>query len=71
MSTYWWPLEPMNQLLDRVKGKYFVQADVSAAYNQVPLDEEAKNLCKFTYGGVTYTHNRGFYGLSGLPSFFH
>ncbi len=69
-STYTWPLEPLQCLLDRIHGKYFSTIDMSCAYHQIPLGEETQNLVSFVLGGLQYTFKRGFYGLSGLPNFF-
>ncbi|MCP4483077.1 MAG: RNA-directed DNA polymerase, partial [Flavobacteriaceae bacterium] len=70
LSTYSWPLEPLNMLLNRIHGKYFSSTDMSSAYHQVPLSEDAQKLVSFVIGDKQYKYVRGFYGLSGLPNFF-
>ena len=70
LTTYSWPLEPLQCLLDRVHGKYFMTTDMSCAYHQVPLSKEAQKLVSFVIGGLQWKFIRGFYGLCGLPNFF-
>ena len=41
------------------------------AYAHTPLDEETKTLNSFSSGDKLYAFIRGFYGLKGLPNFFH
>jgi len=55
--------------LNKISGKIFSIFDMSCAYHQVPL-EETQKLVSFVIDGVQYKFLRGFYGLSGLPSFF-
>ena len=38
-----WPLEPLP-LMTRINGSYFTSSDLSCAYHQVPLAEEAQKL---------------------------
>ena len=40
-------------------------------YAHTPLDEETIKLTGFSSGDKLYTFIRGFYGLKGLPIFFH
>ena len=70
LSSYSWPLEPIQTLLTRINGKYFTTSDLSCAYHQVPLTDETQKLTSFIVGGKQYTYKRGFYGLCGLPNFF-
>ena len=41
------------------------------AYAHTPLDEETIKLTGFSSGDKLYAFIRGFYGLKGLPNFFH
>ena len=41
------------------------------AYAHTPLDEETIKLTGFSSGDELYAFIRGFYGLKGLPNFFH
>ena len=70
LTTYSWPLEPLETILTRLKGKIFSTADMSCAYMQVPLTKATQRLVSFVVGGTQYTFMTGFYGLSGLPNFF-
>jgi hypothetical protein len=54
LTTYSWPLEPLQCLLDRVHGKYFMTTDMSCAYHQVPLHEEAQKLVSFVPHSISY-----------------
>ena len=70
LTNYSWPLEPVQMIMTRVKGKFFSVSDLSCAYHQVPLSPETQKLTSFIIGGRQYTYTRGFYGLCGLPNFF-
>ena len=70
LSSYSWPLEPLNTMLTRINGKYFTTSDLLSAYNQVPLTNETQKLASFVIGSKQFTFKRGFYGLCGLPNFF-
>ena len=70
LSSYHWPLEPMDTLLTRVNGKIFTTSDMANAYHQVPLTEATSKLCSFVIGDKQWTYRKGFYGLAGLPHFF-
>ena len=70
LTTYYWPLEPLNVLLTKISGKIFTTSDLSYAYSQVPLSKETQKLTSFVIGNKQYTFTRGFYGLAGLPNFF-
>ena len=65
-----WPLEPLQVLMTRINGSYFTSSDLSCAYHQVPLTDEAQKLTSFIVGGRQYTYQVGFYGLKPLPKFF-
>ena len=65
-----WPLEPLQVLMTRINGSYFTSSDLSCAYHQVPLTDEAQKLTSFIVGGRQYTYQVGFYGLIPLPKFF-
>ena len=70
LTSYSWPLEPVQMIMTRVNGKFFSVSDLSCAYHQVPLSSETQKLTSFIIGGRHYTFTRGFYGLCGLPNFF-
>ena len=70
LTNYSWPLEPVQMIMTRKNGKYFLVSDLSCAYHQVPLSYETQNLTSFIIGGRQYTFTRGFYGLCGQPNFF-
>ena len=70
LTNYSWPLEPVQMIMTRVKGKFFSVSDLSCAYRQVPLSLETQKLTNFIIGGRQETFTRGFYGLCGLPNFF-
>ena len=65
-----WPLEPLQVLMTRINGSYFTSSDLSCAYHQVPLTDEAQKLTSFIVGGRQYTYQVGFYGLKPLSNFF-
>ena len=65
-----WPLEPLQVLMTRINGSYFTSGDLSCAYHQVPLRDEAQKLTSFIVGGRQYTYQVGFHGLKPLPNFF-
>ena len=65
-----WPLEPLQVLMTRINGSYFTSSDLSCAYHQVPLTDEAQKLTSFIVGGRQNTYQVGFYGLKPLPNFF-
>ena len=65
-----WPLEPLQVLMTRINGSYFTSSDLSCAYHQVPLTDEAQKLTSLIVGGRQYTYQVGFYGLKPLPIFF-
>ena len=70
LTHYSWPLEHVQMILTRVKGKFFSVSDLSCAYHQVPLSPETQKLTSFIIGGRQFTYTRRFYGLCGLPNFF-
>ena len=70
LTSYSWPLEPVQMILTRVNDKVFSVSDLSCAYHQVPLNPEAKKLTSILIGGKQCTYRRGFYGLCGFPNFF-
>ena len=43
-SEYDWPIEPIQVILTKTKGKYFTTADLNKAYNQMRLDEQSRRL---------------------------
>ena len=69
LSSYSWPLEPLNTMLTKIYGKYFTTSDLLSAYNQVPFTNETQRLASFVIGPKKFTFKLGFYGLCGLPNF--
>ena len=59
-----WPIEPIQVILTKINGKYFTNADLNSAYNQMPLDEQSRRLTQFVIGNQQYELNRLFYGIS-------
>ena len=70
LTNYSWPLQPVQMIMTRVNGKFFLVSDLSCAYHEVPLSSETQKLTSFIIGGRQYTFTRGFYGLCGLQNFF-
>ena len=70
LTSFSWPLEPVQMIMTRVNGNFFAISDLSYACHQVPLSFEKQKLTSFIIGGRQYTFTRGFYGLCGLPNFF-
>ena len=70
LTNFLRPLEPVQKIMTRVKGKFFSVSDLCCAYHQVPFSSETQKLTSFIIGGQQYTFTRGFYGLCGLPNFF-
>ena len=70
LTSYPWPLEPIQMIMTRVNGKFFSVSDLSCAYHQVPFSFQTQKLTGFIIVGRQCTFIRGFYGLSGLPNFF-
>ena len=65
-----WPIEPIQVILTKIKGKYFTTADTNSAYNQTPLDEHSRRLTQFVIGNQQYEFNHLFYGISIGPAAF-
>ena len=53
-----------------MNGKYFTTAGMYSAYNQMPLDEQSRQLTQFVIGNQQYEFNRFFYGKSIGPAAF-
>ena len=70
LTNYSRPLEPLQIIMIRVKGRFFSVGDLSCSYHQVPLSFETQQLTSFIIDGRQYIFTRGFYGLYGLPNFF-
>ena len=51
-----WPLEPIQVLMTRINGSYFRSSDLSCAYHQLPLTDEAQKLTSFIVGCRQYTY---------------
>ena len=65
-----WPIEPIQVILTKINGKYFITADMNSAYNQMPLDEQSRRLTQFIIGNQQYEFNRLFYGIFIGPATF-
>ena len=65
-----WPIEPVDVALTRINGTIFTTADLSSAYNQIPLDEESMRYTHTTIGNEQYCFKRLFYGISIRPAAF-
>ena len=65
-----WPIEPFQVILTKINGKYFTTADMTSAYNQMPLNEQSRRLTQFVIGNQQYEFNRLFYGISREPAAF-
>ena len=65
-----WPIKPVDVALTRINGTIFTTADLSSAYNQIPLDEESMRYTHFTIGNEQYCFKRLFYGISVGPAAF-
>ena len=70
LTSYYWPLEPLEVLLTRLKGNIFSTSDMASAYHQVPLTDSTQKLCTFVIGDRQWKFKVGLYGLAGLPNFF-
>ena len=55
-----WPIEPIQVILTKINDKYFTTADMNSAYNQMPLDEQSRQLTQFVIGNHEYTQFRNF-----------
>ena len=64
------PIEPIQVFLTKINGKYFTTADMSSAYNQMPLDKQSRRLTQFGIGYQQYKFNRLFYVISIEPAAF-
>ena len=65
------PIEPIQVILTKKNGKYFLTADMKSAYKQMPLyDEQPRRLTQFVNGNQQYEFNRLFYGISIGPAAF-
>ena len=51
LTNYSWPLEPVQTIMTRVKGKFFSLSCLSCAYHQVPFSFEPQKLTNFIIGG--------------------
>ena len=65
-----WTLEPLQVLPARINGSYFTSSNLSCAYHQFPLINEAQKLTSFNVEGRQYNYQVGFYGLKPLSKFF-
>ena len=71
VSTSGYPLTDIQEMLDGLVGaKVFSTLDMKAAYHQLMLHEESRNLTAFvTHEGV-FRYTRCCYGMRSLPSCF-
>ena len=65
-----WPIEPIQVILTKIKGKLFTNANMNSAYNQMTLDKQSRQLTQFVIGNQQYEFNRLFYGISIGPAAF-
>ena len=65
-----WPIQPIQDILTRIKGPIFSIADMNSAYNQIPLDKPSQRLTNFEISGQQYCFKRLFYGISICPAAF-
>ena len=65
-----WPIKPIQVILTKLNGKFFTTADMNSAYNQMPLDEQSRQLTKFVIGNQQYEFSRLFHGISIGPAAF-
>ena len=66
-----WPIEPLAPQLAGANKKYKSTIDLMYEYAHTPLDEETIKLTGFSSAYKLYAFIRGFYGIKGLPNFFH
>ena len=60
LTSYSWPLEPVQMIMTRVNGKFFSVSDLSCAYHQVPISPETQKLTSFMIGGDNTLIPEGF-----------
>ena len=66
-----WPLPRIQDLIDGLKGNaIFGKFDLSQAYHQIALTEEASRLSAFKTARGIYRWKRVPFGLKGAPSYF-
>ena len=63
-----WPIEPIQILLTCIKGPFFSIADMSNAYNQMPLDKSSQRLTNSLIAGQQYCFKQFFRGISIVPA---
>ena len=65
------PLPSIDSILSQVNGaKVFSQIDLESAYNQLPLDDESKQLCCINTQEGLFAHNFLPYGVASAPGLF-
>ena len=65
-----WPIEPIQVILTKIKGKYFTTADKNSAYNQMNMEKQSRRLTQLVIGNQQNEFNRLFYGISIGPAAF-
>ena len=63
-----WPIEPIQDILTRIRGPIVSTADKNNAYNRTPLDKPSQRLTNFVIAGQQYCFKRLFYGISIGPA---
>ena len=51
--------------------RYFTSLDLTAAFNQIPMEEDSKDLTSFSTPDGTFRYNRMPFGLINGPAVFH
>ena len=65
------PLPSIEELLAELRGaKYFARLDLAAAYHQLPLHEQSRNLTTFITHQGLFRYTRVCFGLASAPSAF-
>ena len=64
-TNYSWPLDQVQKITTRVKGKFFSVGDLYCAYQQMPLCFETQKSTSFVIRGRQYIYTHGFHDLCG------
>lgn len=66
-----YPLPVINDMFTSLSGgKHFSTLDLRDAYNQVPLDEQSRQLCVITTHKGLFCYNRLPFGIASAPAIF-
>ena len=65
-----WSIDPIHVKLTKVNGQYYTAAAMNSAYNQMPLEDQSRQLTQFIIGSQQSEFNRLFYGISIGPAAF-